>query len=607
MNTKKWTMRHVIMAISTSCTIFALVLLTVFFYMTSHRQISDESIKDSTRTLERMEYELETRIRTLSVLMQTIYSETELMEQLQNKTEGKDYDLKPLYWTAGKFAKKRFSSADDLIAIYIYDAQNSIVSSYRKSVVYYPYNLYDSQEDTNSGVILDYAASKDTRLLITGYTNEAAGRQIVHMVLKLHSYSDNQDQYGYLVCDFDGSVFSDIMKKYTPSDDVLMWLQPEGDSVITSIGSSEGGEALYGYISHTVERATSSDDLSFDMEYDDFYLTSINFDQHSLSAYMLTPMSLALATQNTLFRTLIITSIIMMLITFLVSSFIARFYSKSVEDMQKTVYRIRNGETELRLSPQKGAIKELEILGTEFNDLLNKINQMIAEKYENQLLMERTEYQALQAQINPHFLYNTLDTMSGIANSQNCTMVSGLCQSLSAIFRYSLDISDELSTIENELAHVRNYLYVMDVRNGNNIQHEFDIKSEVLHDQIPRITIQPIVENSINHGLRYLKKKDKKLFIKAEHATEGNKEYLRIVVEDNGVGMDADALNNELSKNSISRVEKGKSIGILNVNARIKKAFGSGYGIHVDSENNVGTKVVIKLPVIQMQRGEEVV
>ena len=190
-------MRHVIMAISTSCTIVALVLLTVFFYMTSHRQISDESIKDSTRTLERMETELESRIHTLSVQMQTIYSETELMSELQRKTEGKGYDLKPFYFTAGKYAKKHFSVSDDLVAIYIYDAKNYIVSSYRKSVVYYPYNLYESQEDTNSDVIRAYADGGDTGLLITGYTNEAAGRQIVHMVLKLHSYSDNQEPVSY--------------------------------------------------------------------------------------------------------------------------------------------------------------------------------------------------------------------------------------------------------------------------------------------------------------------------------------------------------------------------------------------------------------------------
>ncbi|MBQ1459286.1 MAG: histidine kinase [Butyrivibrio sp.] len=604
---KKWTMRHVIMAISTFCTIFALVLLTVFFYLTSHRKISDESIRESTETLGRMEYELESRIHTLHVQMQTMYNEAELMGELKKKTDGEKADLKPFYFTASEYAKNHFTSTDDLVAIYIYDSDDCLVSSYRKSVVYYPNNLYESSEDTNSDKILEYVYSKDTRLLVTGYDNQAAGRQIVHLVLKLHGYTDKTRCYGYLVCDFDSSVFSDIMHKYTSSDNVIMWLQSCSDDVITTIGYSDGAEKIFADISRIVLDTKGRDNLSLGVEYDDYYLTSKAFDHHSISAFMLTPMSLALATQSTLFRTLIVTSIIMMFFTFIVSSFIAGFYSKSVEDMQKTVYRIRNGETELRLSPrEKGGTKELEILGTEFNDLLDQIEKMIAEKYEYQLLMERTEYQALQAQINPHFLYNTLDTMSGIANTQGCTMVSGLCQSLSAIFRYSLDISDAPSTIENELVHVRNYLYVMDVRNGNSIQHEFDIKSEVLQDEIPRITIQPIVENSINHGLRYVKRKDKKLYIKAEHIYEGKKKYLTISIEDNGIGMDVGGLNEELSKNSISRVEKGKSIGILNVNARIKKAYGDGYGIHVYSENdNNGTRVVIKLPI--RQRGEEVV
>lgn len=604
---KKWTMRHVIMAISTFCTIFALVLLTVFFYLTSHRKISDESIRESTETLGRMEYELESRIHTLHVQMQTMYNEAELMGELKKKTDGGKADLKPFYFTASEYAKNHFTSTDDLVAIYIYDSDDCLVSSYRKSVVYYPNNLYESSEDTNSDKILEYVYSKDTRLLVTGYDNQAAGRQIVHLVLKLHGYTDKTRCYGYLVCDFDSSVFSDIMHKYTSSDNVIMWLQSCSDDVITTIGYSEGAEMLFADISKIILDTKGRDNLSLDVEYDDYYLTSKSFDHHSISAFMLTPMSLALATQSTLFRTLIVTSIIMMFFTFIVSSFIAGFYSKSVEDMQKTVYRIRNGETELRLSPnEKGGTKELEILGTEFNDLLDQIEKMIAEKYEYQLLMERTEYQALQAQINPHFLYNTLDTMSGIANSQGCSMVSGLCQSLSAIFRYSLDISDAPSTIENELVHVRNYLYVMDVRNGNSIQHEFDIKSDVLQDEIPRITIQPIVENSINHGLRYVKRKDKKLYIKAEHTQIANRQFLTISIEDNGIGMDAESLNEELSKNSISRVEKGKSIGILNVNARIKKAYGDGYGIHVYSENdNNGTRVVIKLPI--RQRGEEVV
>ena len=87
----------------------------------------------------------------------------------------------------------------------------------------------------------------------------------------------------------------------------------------------------------------------------------------------------------------------------------------------------------------------------------DRMQVMAQEELQHKMLVERTEYKMLQAQINPHFLYNTLDTMSGIANAQNCPMVSGMCHSLSAIFRYSLNMTDELSTVQNEMAHVRNY------------------------------------------------------------------------------------------------------------------------------------------------------
>ncbi len=593
---KKWTMRHAIMAISTTCTIMALVLLTFFFYVTSHRQISEESIKESTETLSRMELEINSKIHSLTVQMQTIYTETGLMYQMRSKKLGSnDVNLKPFYWTAWKFADNRFSNNDGLVAVYIYDCENSLVSSYRQSVVYYPRDIYKNTEEMNSEAVLDYIASDSSNLLVTGYYNSDAEKNIVRLVLKLHDYSKAPIEYGYLVCDFDGTIFSNIMKKYISSDNVLMWLQPWSDNAIAMIGENRDGKSIAKDLINQVYAVSEDEKLDFEMEYDDFYLTHIDFDEYNLSAYMLTPMSLALATQNALFRTLIITAGFMGLFTLIISSYLARFYSKSVEDMQKTVYRIRNGETELRLKPEK-MTQELELLGTEFNELLDQINMMISEKYENQLLMERTEYQALQAQINPHFLYNTLDTMSGIANSQNCTLVSGLCQSLSALFRYSLDISDRLSTMEAELVHVRHYVYVMNVRNGNSIQFIYDIDNEVLNDKIPRITLQPIVENSINHGLRYAKKKDKKITIRAKHIKKGGGNLLQIDISDNGVGMDTQIINGELINNNIGRIEKGESIGVLNVNARIKKAFGNNYGITMESVIDEGTRVTIIIP-----------
>ena len=124
---------------------------------------------------------------------------------------------------------------------------------------------------------------------------------------------------------------------------------------------------------------------------------------------------------------------------------------------------------------------------------------------------------------------------------------------------------------------------------GDNIEMDDD----VMDDKIPRITLQPIVENAISHGLRSSKKDSKCIWIRGYHK-DGN---LLIEIKDNGVGMDAAKINEDLKLNSLERVEAGNSIGILNVNARIKKAFGTGYGLFVESVENEGTTVTITLPV----------
>ena len=147
--------------------------------------------------------------------------------------------------------------------------------------------------------------------------------------------------------------------------------------------------------------------------------------------------------------------------------------------------------------------------------------------------------------------------------------------------------------MEKKLIHVKNYLYVMDVRNGYQTGYDYQVDDEIMDDCIPRITLQPIVENAISHGLRPSKKDTKHITVKARHA-EGN---LLIEITDNGIGMETDALNEALKENSLERVETGDSIGILNVNARIKKAFGNAYGVSVDSVPREGTTVKLVMPI----------
>ncbi|MCR5556026.1 MAG: histidine kinase [Butyrivibrio sp.] len=538
-----------------------------------------------------MESEINSYIHSNIVKMQAIYNEEEMIYDLRHYARSRK-KLLDYYFTAWHFAERRFDSSDQLLAMYIYDNNDNLVSSYRKQPYNFPHNLYDTEQYVNVAHLKSYLVSDDYSVMLSGYRNEEAQQDVIRFVLKLHTYDDDRSQFGYLICDFSNQNISDIMSKFISSRDVYVWLQPQGDSPIAQVGNTTKEESkIFSDLTKVV--ATSLGEFpEFENEYGSFYLNSKRSLKYNLHIIMLTPQSLMMHTQSALARMLFIIAIFIILLTLFVGTLISRYIYTPVEGLSNTIIKIKNGDTELRAKTD-GWNKELKVMGDEFNEMLDQIQQMVQEEYEAKVLMERTQYKVLQAQINPHFLYNTLDTMSGIAASQNCTMVSGLCQSLSAIFRYSLDISDTQSTLQQEMAHVRNYLYVMDVRNGSTVKYTYQIDSDTLADNIPRITLQPIVENALQHGLRNTRRKDKELKISATHK-DGK---LLITIEDNGAGMDAEAMNRQLEEADISRIEMGRSIGVMNVNARVKSVYGEGYGIHYESSPEAGTKATIVLPV----------
>ena len=414
-------------------------------------------------------------------------------------------------------------------------------------------------------------------------------------MLKLHNYDADRNALGYLVCDINSAALTSIMAKYVDVEQVCLWLQPLNDRVIAMTGeASESQCRIQKQLAKVVQSHYKSGEL--EQEYDGNYLIQVSQENYNLEAFVLVSQSLLTATQKTLIRTLLIIMGAMIFAIMVIVLFVSQWMTKPVEEMSSTITRIKDGETQLRVQPV-GWSQELTTLGTEFNEMLDRMQVMAQEELQHKMLVERTEYKMLQAQINPHFLYNTLDTMSGIANAQNCPMVSGMCHSLSAIFRYSLNMTDELSTVQNEMAHVRNYLYVMDVRNGSTIAYDYQIDSDTLADQMPRICIQPVVENALTHGLRNVRRKDKKLLIRSEHVNEN----LVITIQDNGAGMDAESMNRLLDQNDMKRVESGISIGILNVNARLKRLFGEKYGLHIESTAGEGTTVTITVPAVSTE------
>ncbi len=601
MKNSGWTMRKAIMIFCVGCVMAALLMQTFLFQQSLKRQIRTESIADNENTLTKMQAELMTFVRNIRTEMLTIYSEYDLIEELRSVAKGSQEKVPAdgYWWRNWYLGRKRFSSEDRLMAMYLYDANNQLVSAYRYNCQMFPRDIYKSEYDANTERVLEYVNGERTDLMISGYYNPLEEKDIIRFVLKLHNYDEERQKIGYLVCEIDSMAFASIMNKYVDLSHVYLWMQPVNDRTIVTTGdANDDQKRIQKQLSRVIQNYYDSNTL--EQEYEDYYLIHVGQTENNLEACALVSQSLLTATQRSLTRSLMVIMGMMLVVVCVFVMLLSQWLTRPTEQMLETIERIKNGETQLRVQPV-GWSEELKVLGTEFNDMLDRVQAMAQEEYKYRLLVERTEYKMLQAQINPHFLYNTLNTMSGIATAQNCPLVSGLCHSLSAVFRYSLNMTDEFSTVQKEMEHVKNYLYVMDVRSGSDVSYEYQIAEETLQDQLPRICLQPIVENAITHGLRNVRRKDKKLTISAVHENG----LLLIYVEDNGTGMDAEEMNRLLEKNDPKRVETGVSIGILNVNARLKRVFGEEYGILIDSRMGEGTKVSIRVPILKKKEEQE--
>lgn len=237
-------------------------------------------------------------------------------------------------------------------------------------------------------------------------------------------------------------------------------------------------------------------------------------------------------------------------------------------------------------------------------DVLNHFDSMMNDQQLNQETKKKSEFIALQNQINPHFLYNTLEAIRGDALSAGMENIADITEALSTFFRYSVTDTGSLVTLADELDNVDNYFKIQQYRFGENLEIIYEIpgSEDILEFMCPKLTLQPIVENAIFHGLE--KRAEKGEIIVRLELTD-NKVLITIV--DNGVGMDAvslEELNNRIKHISVAYTvrdenKKKGGIALINVSRRIKLLFGENYGIHVFSIPDFGTDVRITIPIVK--------
>ena len=280
---------------------------------------------------------------------------------------------------------------------------------------------------------------------------------------------------------------------------------------------------------------------------------------------------------------------IVLILVIILSYYIPRSITMPITRISKVTDQVAKGNLSVRAAAESGA--EARMLSDSLNAMIDKINELLDQVTTEQIRLRKAEFELLQAQINPHFLYNTLDTIVWLAEAGDQKRVVSMVGNLSDFFRTSLNQGKDIISIREELAHVRSYLEIQQVRYQDILRYEITVPEDLYEYKIPKITIQPLVENALYHGIKN-KRGQGTITVSGKRNENGFVLYVR----DNGIGMTQERLK-EVRAGIQKLSYTGKEIyGLYNVNERIRLNFGETYGISIESTYGEGTCVSISLP-----------
>lgn len=293
----------------------------------------------------------------------------------------------------------------------------------------------------------------------------------------------------------------------------------------------------------------------------------------------------------------VMTAIVLVAIAMILSSFIARSITLPIQKLRDSMKKVQEGDFKAAdvVIPSQN---EIGSLTTSFNAMTHRIEELMEENVKEQEQKRKIELKALQSQINPHFLYNTLDSIIWMAEGKKYEDVVLMTASLARLLRQSISNEDETVLIGQEIQYVKSYLTIQKMRYKDKLEFEINVDPSINSVHIVKLVLQPIVENAIYHGLKY--KESKGLLTVTGYQKNQN---AVIEITDDGVGMDEETLNHIFEKHKVNYRSNG--VGVYNVQKRLCMYYGKEYGLHYESEPGHGTTVTVTIPMEQEEQHEK--
>ncbi|MDC3418719.1 cache domain-containing sensor histidine kinase [Aquibacillus salsiterrae] len=541
------------------------------------------------KLLDQATQNIDNQLNDVKQLPDFLYNSPQIIEILR----------KDSFQSKSNLLKDKFLIESFLSRSYINGGNSSVLGIF----IHSKNRLYSSTKVSYSGLGLDssslpYGQNLDlkgqTKILLPYQTDLKfkGNPPFILFMRQLRDY-ENRENLGTVLIAIDLSVFEHTLRNLEQEKDAKIWITDQRGRIVyhtnpAFIGSLDEKVKDYPQINGSF-RTTNLDD-NYLISTETFQSTSFRI-FHSIALNDLTKET------NAVRNGTLIAFIIVVVISIGISIFLAWNVSHPLKKLTNLMNKVEKGDFDVDLPVN--SMDEVGTLSKSFNSMIQEIDQLIKKNYQIELRQKDAELYALQSQINPHFMYNTLETIGYAIEDEEKDTVIKMVTILGRMLRYSLNNKDRLVPIASEVKHAKDYLTVQKFRFEDRINFSIDeaIDSDAFYS--PKFIIQPVIENSIKYGL------EEQVYCTITiNIYKADDDQLFIKIKDNGPGIEASVLKTlKESLNNDAMAGRDSGFGLINVHARIAMIFGELYGITIGSEVDKGTEVIIKLPVV---RGHEV-
>ena len=548
-----------------------LCLSTVFFYKRTEQRLLEITYENMYSSNQQISSNVKAQLDRFQQISSLIYTD-ETMQAYLTQTYTKDYPIFEAYKYIDGLLYSLLTTNGNIASIHLYVNNETIPED-----GLFVSHLHSNQFTEQYLAELTHTAGGD---FFSNVIQDENGSNIIYLG-RILNFNTEMQPYGMVTLGFKEDLLYSLIEKEEQTKSV--YLLNENGIIISAADKSLLNKRFSDTFGLSLERNQEVVTIE-----DEAYLLVYNTMYHGWRTVSLTPLDEVMQPSQKTAVQIVILAVISLSITTAMVVVIARYLSRRLNKLNRQAAQIEQGD--FSVWPGDHDSDEIGQLSLAFNQMSTRLKDLIDELYVKELAKRDAELYALQSQINPHFLYNTLSGISSLAIQSGSQNVSQIVNHLARFYQISLNMGYQDITLKKELELTRHYIAIQHMRFGTDFAETWEIDETLLEQSVLKLILQPFVENALNHA-RSESDTPLAITIRAYRSVCAEKAVLRLEIEDNGCGMPPEQAQTMLLAQS------AKGYGILNVHKRIQLAYGSDFGVAISSKPHQGTKIVLTLPL----------